>query len=967
MKPSEIKRIAEAACAHGMTILEHWLPGGKREGINYVVRNPHRSDEHAGSLSINIDSGLGADFASGETFKDFVAVVAFALGADMSEAAQAVATFLRIPLGAGVPPEGSARAPKAQPRSEPKWHALQPVSPGADPPPVAHPTLGKPDHTATYRSSAGQVLGYVCRWNATSRRKKEFRPLTWCVDATGRSEWQWQTWPLPRPLYGLDLLAKRPAAVVILHEGEKATEAARTLLPDYVSTCWPNGAASADKADFGPLAGRTVLLWADHDAPGTKAMLLAARALKKTGAKSVKFLNLSLFAKHTVNSQGSIIDRLDELPSGWDAADAMYEGWRSQALGELLARDDALVDNMGPGEPGDECADGQEPATPGGASKKIKRFGPYLFDPDRGLFWIETKDGEDVEQAVCGPLLVPSLGSNGEGEDYGPVLEFIDRDGRQRREIIPYKLLIGQGFDGLKLLADCGLEIAPNLRALERLRNYIVGAKPHKRARFFSQTGWYERVFRLPDCTIGETDDIHIFRGNRKAQGIYSSKGKHAEWQSHIAHPAVGNPLLMFCISLGFAGPLLKPLSQQGMAFHIVGDSSIGKSGALCAAGSVWGSTEAQVHSWRTTDNAVEYTAAQHNHGLLILDELREVDPKAAGAIVYMLTNARGKGRAHHAGGLREATTWSIAMLSSGEIGLSDHLASAGQKHFAGQEVRFIEIEGDAGAGFGMWADVGAGVGGGKQFTDSLKKFATRYFGTAGRAFLTELVKDTNLDQLPAWWRSQQTAFAETYKPQDAGGQVLRVMTAFCLAGFAGELAARFGVVTWTKGAAMSAAGQLFTKWQKARPAGGNSEEYKIIKHVLGLMQRTWQSRFIDWDRSSGTQRVVGHGVVGDYEPDLSRMPAVQDALGFRKPDIPFDKDNPQYLFYVSRTRFEDEFASKAGFKHKRVAALLMRHGVLRCDSGSTTWREFLPNGDPRSYCLIGQKLWALHREPGDL
>jgi uncharacterized protein (DUF927 family) len=381
----------------------------------------------------------------------------------------------------------------------------------------------------------------------------------------------------------------------------------------------------------------------------------------------------------------------------------------------------------------------------------------------------------------------------------------------------------------------------------------------------------------------------------------------------------------------------------------------------------VWGSTEAQVHSWRTTDNAIEYTAAQHNHNLLILDELREVDPKAAGAIVYMLTNAKGKGRAHHAGGLRESTAWAIAMLSSGEIGLSEHLASAGQKHFAGQEVRFIEVDGDAGKGFGMWCDVGACIGGGKQFTDDLKRFASRYYGIAGRAFLTELVKDTNLTQLTTLWRRHESEFAQAYKPKDAGGQVLRVMTAFCLVGFAGELAARFEVLPWPVGAATSAAGELFTKWQKARPAGGNSEEFKIIKHVLGLMQRTWQSRFIDWDRSSGTRRELGGPSAGDFDPDLSRMPAVQDALGFRKPDIPFDKNNPQYFFYVSRTRFEDEFASKAGFKHKRVAALLKKHGVLRCDADGTTWRETLPNGDPRSYCIVGQKLWALDREPGDL
>jgi uncharacterized protein (DUF927 family) len=32
--------------------------------------------------------------------------------------------------------------------------------------------------------------------------------------------------------------------------------------------------------------------------------------------------------------------------------------------------------------------------------------------------------------------------------------------------------------------------------------------------------------------------------------------------------------------------------------------------------------------SWRATANDLEYVAGQHNDALLILDELREVDPK---------------------------------------------------------------------------------------------------------------------------------------------------------------------------------------------------------------------------------------------------------------------------------------------------------------------------------------------------
>jgi hypothetical protein len=49
---------------------------------------------------------------------------------------------------------------------------------------------------------------------------------------------------------------------------------------------------------------------------------------------------------------------------------------------------------------------------------------------------------------------------------------------------------------------------------------------------------------------------------------------------------------------------------------------------------------------WRATDNGQEAQAAQHSDGLLVLDELGQVDPKVAGESAYMLANGQGKARA---------------------------------------------------------------------------------------------------------------------------------------------------------------------------------------------------------------------------------------------------------------------------------------------------------------------------------
>jgi len=140
---------------------------------------------------------------------------------------------------------------------------------------------------------------------------------------------------------------------------------------------------------------------------------------------------------------------------------------------------------------------------------------------------------------------------------------------------------------------------------------------------------------------------------------------------------------------------------------------------------------------------------------------------------------------------------------------------------------------------------------------------------------------------------------------------------------------------------------------------------------VRGVLERNWQARFVDWRRvTEGSGRLGGGydaasngddtGSQSERAPDLSRMGAVHDALGFRKPEVPFSAESPSYLFYVTRQRFIEEFANKGGFKPKRVAAVLKARRVLRCDDDGTTLRETLPNGDPRSYCIIGSKLWGL-------
>ncbi|EBL7612455.1 DUF927 domain-containing protein, partial [Salmonella enterica] len=96
------------------------------------------------------------------------------------------------------------------------------------------------------------------------------------------------------------------------------------------------------------------------------------------------------------------------------------------------------------------------------------------------------------------------------------------------------------------------------------------------------------------------------------------------------------------------------------------------------------------------TGNALEGCASRRNDAAMMLDEIREVDGREAGNIAYMLANGQGKGRAGTDGELRTRKQWRLLFFSTGELSLTEHAAKAGERTFAGMEVRMIQIPSDS-------------------------------------------------------------------------------------------------------------------------------------------------------------------------------------------------------------------------------------------------------------------------------
>lgn len=77
-------------------LLQRWLPDGRREGGEWVARNPCRADRKPGSFKVNMTTGRWSDFATGDRGGDPVSLAAFLSGTGQAEAARNLADMLGI-------------------------------------------------------------------------------------------------------------------------------------------------------------------------------------------------------------------------------------------------------------------------------------------------------------------------------------------------------------------------------------------------------------------------------------------------------------------------------------------------------------------------------------------------------------------------------------------------------------------------------------------------------------------------------------------------------------------------------------------------------------------------------------------------------------------------------------------------------------------------------------------------------
>lgn len=509
------------------------------------------------------------------------------------------------------------------------------------------------------------------------------------------------------------------------------------------------------------------------------------------------------------------------------------------------------------------AAEGRKGAGRGGKAQRKKR-GRFPFKVENGQLWREEETRGDDGTAkrrwlpFGSEVNVLARTRSAEGEDHGRLVEVLDGDGLRHTWAMPNALLAGSGEAIRAELLRLGFEPAPGAgrKWRDHLFEYLISADPDARARCVDRVGWHGSAFVLPDevfAAEGAGDGERVFlQTAERLDHAFRQAGTLADWQSRVAALALGNSRLLLSLSAAFAAPLLALSGDEGFGLHLRGGSSAGKSTALTAAGSVWGGggVRGYAQTWRATDNALESLAGMHSGALLCLDELGQIEPKAAGAAAYMLAQGKGKARAGREGQARRAVEWGLVYLSTGEISLADKIAEGGGRVAAGMQVRVIDLAADAGAGLGLFEEL-HGAPDAATFAGQIKAAAGECYGTACRAFLRGLTADL------AGCRDRvgdlRRAFIAAAVPAGADGQVRRVADRFALVAVAGELATSLGVTGWPEGVAAEAAMRCLRDWLASRGGIGSAEVADARNRLRRAIEVDGHSRFLPWDHDSRT------------------------------------------------------------------------------------------------------------------
>lgn len=706
---------------------------------------------------------------------------------------------------------------------------------------------------------------------------------------------------------------------IFIVEGEQVADALWSIgIPATTTIGGSNGYKS--NGDYGKdLIGAQLVLCPDRDKPGLKYM-----------ANFAKDFNSQIDGYCLAGE----IEGWSNPSDGRDLADDIQErGFdKEQILASIKTAEEFNSITF-------EATETRKPA-------KDSSRNHYESTPADGLVWVTSEKADDggfIEKRLkIGHHLAAIAYLDTPDEDGAAILlEFGIVRGGARRWTMPRADLAGDGGEicrGL-LARGYGFERKQKTHLLSYLQG--LGADIGQTYTITDSTGWIMKSFVLPHKTHGDPDlrfrDVDV-----SPESLTEIAGTLDGWKESVAKRCGGNSRLILALAVAFAAPLLPLLGIESGGFHLVGETSKGKTTILSVAASVLGWKD--IPNWRTTTNGLESTAAAFNHLCLPLDEIGQAEAKDMGALAYMLANGQGKSRMKKDLTNRKGKIWQLLFLSSGEVGLGDYMAQAGQTQKGGQEVRSPDIPAiPAGSAYGCFESI-HGADSAVQFVGGLEAAVKAQHGTAMDAYLSRLVVDAQEPMLIGKWSQQLHLLAAKLSSGYTDTAIGRVAKRFALVQVALGLAHSYGLLPFPAEQIDWAIKTCFDAWVKERGGDGSIEIKRAIERIEHLL----------------ISNELGDRVF--TLPDNSGMKS-RNLLAYRRLDI----DGGTQDLLVPPSVFNKEFCE--GVNKAELIRELQAQGILKeSDGDGRPDRQIQINGEKkRLYVFLLDRIGKREKPVGDL
>src|SRR5579863_10315685 len=175
-----------------------------------------------------------------------------------------------------------------------------------------------------------------------------------------------------------------------------------------------------------------------------------------------------------------------------------------------------------------------------------------------GVYRIEPSQGSKPQQEIriCSPIYVKAYTRDHQNQNWGKLIEFLDKDGTEHCYSIPMSALAGRARECWAQLLSQGLQIVRSPKARDLVIAYILEADPQERVRCSSRLGWHGRTFVLPEESVQpENSEPILYQPATKKKHLSAPSGSVEDWRDSIGRHSSGNSRLEFAIACAFAAP----------------------------------------------------------------------------------------------------------------------------------------------------------------------------------------------------------------------------------------------------------------------------------------------------------------------------------------------------------------------------------------------------------------------------